>query len=319
MADNTENIEITGDEYMDDCVIDAYDKTEELEKSIDECEREFNETQPETDTEPCNIPETVNKWTEISAKVNTKVGETSGSIKLYNGCENNVGMQLVFKKLQLCLLRAKRLILKIKLKIAIFRKKLVLGMINGNGSAVPDPTSTSVNTAFTVLGMAVNIVLQVVEAFLTMISISPIGVGPQAIVFFLTPKSLYKTEAPAYNPNNSICDRFPESVKKTIHAIEKSVEKANKALKIATIAAGAASGAVEILSKNPKFKKNATFNKLRPGELQKQIEDYSDLLPIPMGMPKYEKLKLTNIGFMTYLITGFEPAAHKSFGIPGYF
>lgn len=310
---------ITNDSLMDERILDAYTKTEEMEKDINECEKEFDNTQVEDDRSPCDTMKTVNKWTDITKKISGIISSISGSIKLFSGFENSIAAQIILKRIQKILLYAKRLILKIKLKIAVFTKKMVLAMINGNGSKIPDSTSTAINLVFSALGTAVNILLISIDAFITTISVSPIGIGPQSVILFATPKSMNNTKASANNPNSAIGDRLPLSVKKTFHAIEKSISKANKAIKIATIAAGAVSGASAILSDNPTFGKSAVFNKLRPGELQKEMEKLSDYLPIPMGMPRYEKLKLTNMGFMTYLITGFEPAAHKSFGIPGYF
>jgi hypothetical protein len=313
------NPEITGDAFMDEKVLAAYNISENMEKRIEECEKEFHNTLPKTDKDVCSLMETVNSWSGIVQKITDVISSTSGTIQVFSGFENCIAMQIVLKHIQLCLLKAKRLILKVKLKIAIFTKKLVEAMIAGKGSGVPDPISTAVNTAFTVLGIAVNAVLTVIEMFMKMISLGPIGIDAQSMVFFMTPKSFNNTKAPAYNTNSAASHRLPDAIKTVIREIETSVDKINSAIKIAAISAGAVAGAASILTKHPEFGINSKLNKLRPGELQKKIDLISDFLPIPIGLPRYEKLKFTNLGFLAFLITGFEPAAHKSFGIPGYF
>lgn len=310
---------ITGDSFMDEKVLEAFDKVDKMETAIHKCEKEFEETEPKIDRSVCSMLETVNKWTDIATDITGIVSSASGTIQVFNGFENCIAMQLILKRLQVCLLYVKRIVLKIKIKVAEFTKKMVEAMINGNGSVVPDPISISVNAVFSALGLIVNALLMVIDAFLQAIAIGPIGLDAQSITLFLTPKSMNNTKAPAYNPNSSVIDRLPNIIKMTLHEIEKSVEKINNAIKIAAIATGATMGAAAILMKNPSFGISKTLSKVKPGTLQKQIENVLDFLPIPMGMPKYEKLKFTNLGFMAYLITGFEPAAHKSFGIPGQF
>ena len=304
---------------MDERVLDAFAKMEEMETNIKSCEKEFEKTEPQIDRSPCGLMNTVNKWTEIMGKLTGVVSSASGTIQVFNGFENCIAMQLILKRLQVCLLYVKRIVIKIKIKIAVFTKKMVEAIINGNGSAVPEPISTAINAVFSVLGLIVNALLMVIDAFLAAISIGPLGLDAQSLIFFITPKSMQKTKAPAYNPNSAVGDRLPNAIKMTLHEIEKSVEKINNAIKIAAIATGATLGAAAIMTKNPNFGICKKLNVVKPGTLQKQIEMVLDFLPIPVGMPKYEKLKFTNLGFMAYLITGFEPAAHKSFGIPGQF
>ena len=36
------------------------------------------------------------------------------------------------------------------------------------------------------------------------------------------------------------------------------------------------------------------------------------------ALPRYEMLSASNIRFLTFLVTGFEPAGKMTFGIPGY-
>jgi hypothetical protein len=139
------------------------------------------------------------------------------------------------------------------------------------------------------------------------------------MTFFFTPKSMNMTKITVLNPNSAIGDRYPQPVYITLFNIRKSVDVANAAIKKAALVAGAAAGAVSIMSDNPRFGISNKLSRINPGKLQKAVDLAEDLIPIPLGLPRYEKLKFTNLGFLAFLITGFELAAHKSFGIPGQF
>jgi hypothetical protein len=311
--------EISGDALIDEKILDAYDKTEALESGIKDAEASFQEVSKNAGGDPCTTIATANKLTGIVTNITGMVSSASGTIPTFQGFQNNLAMQIILKRLQLCLLYAKRLVVKIKLKIAEVSKKLLIDMTSGKGSGVPDPITTAINAAFIVLGVAINVLLTLIEMFMKMISIGPLGVDAQGMVFFLTPKSMNMSKAPAYNPNSAIGNRFPQVIQMTLFEIEKSVDKANRIIKKAALVSGAALGAVSIMSNNPSFGVSSKLSRVNPGQLHKLIDIASDLIPLPIGMPRYEKLKFTNLGFLAFLITGFEPAAHKSFGIPGYF
>lgn len=313
------NPEISGDALIDEKILDAYDKAEALESGIKDAEKSFQEVSKNAGGDPCSTISITNKLNEIVTSVTNLVSSASGTIPTFQGFQNNLAMQIILKRLQLCLLYAKRLVIKIKLKIAEISKKLLIEMKSGKGSGMPNPITASINAAFIVLGVAVNTLLTLIEMFMKMISMGPLGVDGQGMVFFLTPKSMNMSNAPAYNPNSAIGSRFPQVVQMTLFEIEKSVDKANRAIKKAALVSGAALGAASIMSNNPSFGVSRQLSRVNPGQLYKLIDRASDLIPLPVGLPRYEKLKFTNLGFLAFLITGFEPAAHKSFGIPGYF
>ena len=310
---------ISGNSYTDESILDAYDKTCAMEKGIDNSERAFQKTSKRAGGDPCTTIKTANKLTTIVQDITNAVSNASGTIHLFNGFQNCIAMQVILKRLQICLLRAKRLILKIKLKIAEITRKLLVAMNSGKGSSVPDPATQAINAVLMALGLAIKLTLQLIEAFMSAVSAGPLCVNPQGITFFLTPKSMNMTKASVLNPNSAIGDRYPQPVYITLFNIRKSVDTANAAIKKAALIAGAAAGAITIMSNNPQFGISSKLSKVNPGKIQKAVDMAEDLIPIPLGLPRYEKLKFTNLGFLAFLITGFEPAAHKSFGIPGYF
>ena len=311
--------ELSGDESIDEKILEAYDKTDALESAIKKSEKSFQKVSKNAGGDPCVTISIVNRLTGITTDITKTVSSVSGTIPTFPGFQDNLAMQVVLKRLQLCLLYAKRLVIKIKLKIAEISKKLLIDMMAGKGSGIPDPITGAINAAFAALGLAVNALLTVIETFMQMISIGPLGIDGQGMVFFLTPKSLNMTKAPAYNPNFAIGHRFPQVIEMTFFEIEKSVDRANRAIKKAALISGAALGSVSIMGNNPSFGVSRKLERVNPGKLYKLIDRAKDLIPLPLGLPRYEKLKFTNLGFLSFLITGFEPAAHKSFGIPGYF
>lgn len=310
---------ISGNSFMDESILDAYDKTCAMEKGIENSEKAFQEISKRAGGDPCETIVTSNKLTEVVQDVTSVVSNASGTIRVFNGFQNCIAMQVVLKRLQLCLLRAKRLVVKIKLKIAEITKKLLIAMVSGKGSSIPNPVIEAINAVFMALGTAINIVLQLIETFMSAVSAGPLGVNPQGMTFFFTPKSMNMTKITVLNPNSAIGDRYPQPVYITLFNIRKAVDVANAAIKKAALVAGAAAGAVSIMSDNPKFGISSKLSRINPGKLQKAVDLAEDLIPIPLGLPRYEKLKFTNLGFLAFLITGFEPAAHKSFGIPGQF
>lgn len=310
---------ISGNSFMDESILDAYDKTCAMEKGIENSEKAFQEISKRAGGDPCETIVLSNKLTEVVQDVTSVVSNASGTIHVFNGFQNCIAMQVVLKRLQLCLLRAKRLVVKIKLKIAEITKKLLIAMISGKGSSISNPVIEAINAVFMTLGTAINVVLQLIETFMSAVSAGPLGVNPQGMTFFFTPKSMNMTKITVLNPNSAIGDRYPQPVYITLFNIRKAVDVANAAIKKAALVAGAAAGAVSIMSNNPKFGISNKLSRINPGKLQKAVDLAEDLIPIPLGLPRYEKLKFTNLGFLAFLITGFEPAAHKSFGIPGQF
>lgn len=310
---------ISGNSFMDESILDAYDKTCAMEKGIENSEKAFQEISKRAGGDPCETIVLSNKLAEVVQDVTSVVSGASGTIHVFDGFQNCIAMQVVLKRLQLCLLRAKRLVVKIKLKIAEITKKLLIAMISGKGSSIPNPVVEAINAVFMALGAAINVVLQMIETFMSAVSAGPLGVNPQGMTFFFTPKSMNMTKITVLNPNSAIGDRYPQPVYITLFNIRKSVDVANAAIKKAALVAGAAAGAVSIMSDNPKFGISSKLSRINPGKLQKAVDLAEDLIPIPLGLPRYEKLKFTNLGFLAFLITGFEPAAHKSFGIPSQF
>ncbi len=310
---------ISGDSFIDSKILDAYDKTTELEKNIKNQEEVFKEIAEGAGGDPCETIEKTIKMGEVIKNITNMISSTSGTIKLFDGFQNYIAMQVILKRLQLCLLYAKRLVYIIKLKIAEISKKLLIDMISGKGSAIPDPISSAVNAAFMTLGTVIQALLTVIDTFLNIISTGMLGVDAQGMTFFLTPKSMNMTKVSVYNSNSAIADRLPQPIQMVLFEIGKTVERANAAIKKAALVAGAAAGAVSILSDNPTFGISEKLSHINPGQVQKLIDAAEDINPLPLGLPRYEKLKFTNLGFLVFLVTGFEPAAHSSFGIPGYF
>lgn len=306
---------------IDDSVLNAYEKVEIADESVSNIEKEFSKDMPDTTMNMCAVVEYTTKWGGYVTKLGDTAANLSGTISMSPEVANTPAGQIVLKSVEKLILKIKRIVLKIKLKIAQWGKKMLLSRINGNGSTMLDPISITVIALFTALGTAINAVILTIDILMKLITVTPIAVMAGGMSFFLTPKSFKKTDINVLNPNQMIGDRFPDAIKRIIHEAGKVVAIANKVIKLAAIAAGAAAGAIAIMGKTNDFQFGIckAMERLDPGKVYKAIEIIKDLIPIPLGLPRYEKLKFTNLGFMAFLLTGFELAAHQSFGIPGQY
>ena len=226
--------------------------------------------------------------------------------------------QYLIKKLQLLGLRLKSLLLHVKIRIAKFTKHILISMINGKAAAITSALVALVILKIQVMGTLIGAALKAIDSLLNLLP-GVVAVKPSAMAFFPTPKSLKKVDIVAININQSICDRLPEPIKVAIREAVKVTDKLNVPIKLAIIAACAASGIAQAKSKNKDFKIVGCkrLSLLDPEKVAKAIEFIVSLIPIPQGLPKYERLSLINLGYLAWLLTSFELAGKRTFGMPG--
>lgn len=148
-----------------------------------------------------------------------------------------------------------------------------------------------------------------------------------AMGFFITPKSILSgitIPAPqlTMTPMNINQDIFTNIADSLISPLEEAIrtsdvlKKNSDALKmtsdIATNAAAVANGGeLEPIS-------TPEVDPFDLTALKTSIAVVLSTLALPEPMPKYERLSVTNLGYLTWLITSFEPTMKKCFGFPGY-
>lgn len=269
-----------------------------------------------------NITGYVTKWLEdlnntvgwIVSKIMQKVLDIESSI-----------VQYLMSYVEILMLKIRAFILFIKIKIAKFIKKLLEGIKDKKGSWASTALAAAIQgvlTAFKALSQAAYYVLLGIDMLLK--ALPPIiMVGEQNMAFFYTPRTIMlgmmKTDIIPANVNLSIMDRLPAALCLSLAALFDVVPKSNAVLKYSIIAAGAAAGLAAVYADEFKFPKSVckAMELADPKKIIKKIDTILKAFAAPYALPKYEELSPATLGYLAFLMTGFCPAGHITFGFPG--
>lgn len=280
----------------------------------------------------CNTVETFNAlnnirksiseiMTELTRDINLNLtGSSSNSetIEIPDGSQRFQATTIVLKEYQLLRYECERNLLIVKRTIAETTKKMLVGLFDGEGSNEIAPIQapmTTLSTFGAIAGKAID-ALGMLLSFLDKMSV--LNVNSSGCCFFATPKSFKKTDIEIKNSNSSLTNNIPDWMDKLLSEAEQKIKESVAGIRDRDIARmkanggnSAASGELDTggMGELPGFD-SETIRAARKALLQTLLD--AD------GLPRYEDLKITNVRFLTYLVTGFEPAAHKSFGIPGF-
>lgn len=214
--------------------------------------------------------------------------------------------------------------LELEKKMLILEKKLVdtkiqlLDIIRHQkgGAAVQAMYATIISTII-VLSDIVKFILKSIKTLLSLLP-SAFSIGGESMTFFMTPKSITSSGIAILNDHKSIGDKYSEPIIKAVDDLLKKPENANIQYKIAKISASILKaqqtlglGGSDINMDDINTPSLSTF-------IYKSIDDIISLFPFADPLPKYEKLNITNIGFMLWLSTGWCRAGQCAFGLPGY-
>ena len=222
-------------------------------------------------------------------------------------------VQIIIKQTQALVLFVKKITLSIKRKVAELLKAMLQGCVGGKGSPDMAIFIQPIILLFQGISTLTNGILMGITTALSTLP-SLISVAAEGMSFFMTPKSIKTTEMTVANANQSIVYHLPSSVMNKAQEAIKQVDKLNIPIKVASVAAGAALGAASAKAGEKLNIGCKSLNLLDPLMILKSIESIVSSIPVPQALPKFEKLSLTNLGFLAWLITGFEPAGLKSFG-----
>lgn len=227
--------------------------------------------------------------------------------------------QVFLKKFQILALKVKKLLLNVKMRTSEYTKNLLSGIISGKASEVLMPIVGGILAAFQALSQMLSGLLMGIQTVLNLIP-EFLKVDAEGMTFFMTPKSMKNVKINAVNTNQSITNRLPEPIKITIANVLTANKVANIAIRKANIAAAAIKGAASAASKSTTFDigKNNPIKPIDSAAVLKQVDRIVSLIPIPQALPKYEKLSITNLGFLAWCMTGWCPAGKQSFGFPYY-
>lgn len=321
---------------------EAYSALEDAIEQFSELETTFNELIPEK-FEACKIMDYVNAVTEVSktainipidtatkitnaltsinanVNLNTNGNTISSGISIPEKALNYPQIKIILKYFELLKKYVKRFEILIEKCTLETTNKILKNAANGAGNAT-DPVLSATTSTLTSISSTLMVVINIIDILMVIIqSIIVMTVDAAGCSFFMTPKSMSGTKMNILNANSSLTNRIPQALDVAISEAEQAINKTNIVTKTTAIMESASKGMESATSENgftlPQFPNLEAFD-------IKKIKPLIETLMLPLQftadpLPRYEKLNILNIGFLIFLITGFEPAAKQSFGIPG--
>lgn len=226
--------------------------------------------------------------------------------------------QIILKNFQILKYRIEMIKTGVQITIATLTKSVISGLLCGKGSA-KDPINATMSSTMTSAAAAANIILSVIDSIVTMInSVNIMNVNGAGMAFFPTPKSITKVDISISNSNQSTTNNIPDSVNQMISKSENQIRESNGKIKQAKILSMGAAGASSASSGNFDAGSFGSLPKFDPSIIRNAVTILMQMLVDADAVPRYEKLSISNIRFLVFLVTGFEPAGKRTFGIPGF-
>ena len=226
--------------------------------------------------------------------------------------------QIILKNFQILKYRIEMIKTGVQITIATLTKSVISGLLCGKGSA-KDPINATMSSTMTSAAAAANIILSVIDSIVTMInSVNIMNVNGAGMAFFPTPKSITKVDISISNSNQSTTNNIPDPVNQMISKSENQIRESNGKIKQAKILSMGAAGASSASSGNFDAGSFGSLPKFDPSIIRNAVTILMQMLVDADAVPRYEKLSISNIRFLVFLVTGFEPAGKRTFGIPGF-
>lgn len=226
--------------------------------------------------------------------------------------------QIIMKMFQILKYYMESIKLGLQIKIANFTKRGLNCLLKNKGSAA-DPNNAIMTNGMTNTIATVNIIISIIDAIVTMLNnVNILNVNGAGMAFFPTPKSIMKVDINIENSRQSTTNNIPEAIDKQITKIENKTKESNGEIKKAKIISMGAAGATTATSGNFDPGSFGQLQKIDPAMIRTAINMLLQSLTDADALPPYEKLSIINPRFLVFLLTGFEPAGKKTFGIPGF-
>ena len=226
--------------------------------------------------------------------------------------------QIILKKFQILKYRIELIKTGVQITIAKLTKSVLSGILCGKGS-VKDPINATMSSTMASAATAANAILSVIDSIVTMInSVIIMNVNGAGMAFFQTPKSITKVDINIANSNQSITNNIPGYVDQMISKAENKIRESSGKIKQAKILSMGAAGAASATSGNFNAGSFGSLPKFDPSIIRNAVTMLMQMLVDADAIPRYEKLSVSNIRFLVFLVTGFEPAGKRTFGIPGF-
>ena len=306
-------------------VTELSEKAKELaNKAIEEVNEAVDQAKDAVQEKIDEVKEKIDeKKEEVAESIEEKkdeMTETLNSLKIPLEAVKYAAMGIILKRFQIIKYRCEIIQKNIMILMAKLRKKVLLELMHNKDDS-GSPATTGIKSFLMTMAVVANVIAIVMGVILNIInSIVILNVDASGCCFGPTPKSLMmNSKMTVANVNGSTTAPIPQPIEKLISEAENQVEKANGEIKKANVLAMASNAAASVSG-------GGSFN---PGSFPalpkfdgKAVRQAIALLIMTLvdaeALPRYEKLTPINIRFMVFLITGFEPAAKKTFGFPGF-
>ena len=255
---------------------------------------------------------------DAAESVGDKISGKSKQLSVDQQYTKYLATQIILKKFQIIKYKVEYIKTGIEITTAKMKKSLLKAFLSGKGSA-SDPTLATASSTIASVAAVVNTIMNVISAIVSVInSVTIMNVNGAGMAFFLTPKSLMKTDINITNINQSTTNFIPAGVDQAITQAEQTVRKSNGAIKLAKIASMGAAGQASAASGEFNPGSFGNLPQFDTAIIKTAVNLLLQALVCAEATPRYEKLSIINVRFLIFLVTGFEPAGKSTFGIPGY-
>lgn len=245
--------------------------------------------------------------------------------KLQNIVSKSKVVKYIIKTIKQIALFGKKCILNGKLWMYKAMRGILIKAANGKVTAALSNAYAAVINWIKANAEIIDKVLLIIQNILN--SLIGLTLDAGAMGFFITPKSLLAgviTPSPQQTmiPQNQNKDIFTNIADSLVSPIEETVRQALTVKKTSEVASTSAQ-----IATNTSLA--VTTGVLTPVEVpkgeaydlamfKKLIGILLSTLALPEALPKYERLHVANLGFLAWMLTSFQPAMKRNFGLPGY-
>lgn len=223
------------------------------------------------------------------------------------------------KQLKLVTLNVKKWVLYGQLFILKMTRGLLQSMQGGKFIEGIQDTYKWIINAIKKTADVIDIGLKYIDMTIDMLVTGFFALDGGAMCFLVTPKTImtgvYSCRVNQPEETHTICDGISDKVFDATDEYKEKKKKARKAIKMAYVskqlAIAQSTGDIPDMP-------GVVLDAISDTDVNTFIKSILSLYLVSEPLPKYERLTLLNLGYMYWLIMGFEPAMKKCFGFPGY-
>ena len=244
--------------------------------------------------------------------------EETDEIAVASGVEKYLATGIILKKFKILKYKLERIKLLIQKKVLEINGKVLKWMLDGKGSKAVQPIQTILN-AISTTAQIIAIIMNGLSSILSMLdSMMIINVNSASTALFMTPKSMIKQDIEILNVNMSLTNLIPKPVDEAITKAEESIKESNGQIKKTKVMAAASAASASVSGGEFSYESIGNFETFNIEKIKSLVKSILMTVIGAEPVPRYEKLGIDNPNFLIYLVTGFEPKAKASFGIPGF-